>query len=47
MKLKIEALRKGKLVIALPGDLIDSVGWEAGDMVEVENRHRSSQGREG
>ena len=36
MKLKIEAVRKGKLGIALPGELIDSVGWEAGDMIEVE-----------
>ena len=36
MKLKIEAMRKGKLGIALPGDLIESIGWEAGDMIEVE-----------
>jgi len=36
MKLKIEALRKGKLGIALPGELIDSVGWEAGDIIKVD-----------
>jgi antitoxin component of MazEF toxin-antitoxin module len=36
MKLKIEAMQKGKLGIVFPSDLIDSVGWEAGDLVEVE-----------
>jgi len=38
MKLKIEALRKGKLGVVLPDDLIDSVGWEAGDLIEGRNR---------
>lgn len=36
MKLKIEALREGKLGITLPGDLLDSVDWKAGDAIEVE-----------
>jgi antitoxin component of MazEF toxin-antitoxin module len=35
MKLKLRELENG-LGFVLPGDLIASLAWEAGDMVEVE-----------
>ena len=35
MKLKLKELENG-LGVLLPGEVIRSLGWEAGDMIEIE-----------